>query len=375
MPTLLDQSQGVVNGLYRVGDQVFTDKIPAILHSEKVNQPVLFDFYDDSYQSFDWRVEPTQSLKELYAARAWELRNQYDYLVLRFSGGGDSMNILETFINNQIPLDEIITWGPLDSADKNPHNRDSTNTYAESIFQAWPLMQWAKKYHMPNVKLTVFDSTRYTLDYFDQNPHWYTKFRSHIFLPNTVFRSAYDEHIPHHRALLDQGKKICHVVGIEKPQLYLDGDEFKVRFLDKHLNFCLPKRNSDVDLPEFQEPFYWSRSTGPLVCKQAHVLKRAIKSDANNRAMFSKSGREYHDWVNSIIYERSVPILWQPNKTLFGARGGADYFFKHANSQHVKHWEQGMAYFRNLVPQHWIHDNTQTLELLGVWSPSYSVGF
>jgi len=50
----------------------------------------------------------SESLDFLYALRARQLREKYDYLVLYFSGGADSTNILKTFIDNNIFLDEIV---------------------------------------------------------------------------------------------------------------------------------------------------------------------------------------------------------------------------------------------------------------------------
>jgi hypothetical protein len=89
---------------YQVGPKQFQSKILAITESTVSGQPVEFIFNDQLYSKFNWTVEPDLTLEQLYAARAWELRNKYDYLVLHFSGGADSTNILETFIKNNIFL-------------------------------------------------------------------------------------------------------------------------------------------------------------------------------------------------------------------------------------------------------------------------------
>lgn len=85
-----------------------------------------FYFYDNIFSSFDWTKEPQESLKELYKQRAEYLRAKYDYLVLCYSGGIDSTNMLESFYYNNIHIDEILVVGAfskdIDSNSDENHN-------------------------------------------------------------------------------------------------------------------------------------------------------------------------------------------------------------------------------------------------------------
>jgi len=60
------------------------------------------------FENIDWTKEPTKSLKQLYKERAQQIRDMYDYLILYFSGGSDSITVLNTFLDNDIPLDEVV---------------------------------------------------------------------------------------------------------------------------------------------------------------------------------------------------------------------------------------------------------------------------
>ena len=70
-----------------------------------------FYYYDDILSKVPWKIEPTETLETLYKLRAQEIRDTYDYVILCFSGGSDSLNVLETFYYNNIHIDEIVMVG------------------------------------------------------------------------------------------------------------------------------------------------------------------------------------------------------------------------------------------------------------------------
>ena len=71
---------------------------------------IKFIFNEDKFNNIDTTIEPPEDIYELYRQRAMQLRNDYDYLVLIYSGGIDSHTILETFLENNIHLNEICTF-------------------------------------------------------------------------------------------------------------------------------------------------------------------------------------------------------------------------------------------------------------------------
>lgn len=62
----------------------------------------------ESFENADWTIEPIKSLKQLYKERAQQLRDNYDYLILYLSGGADSVTVLNSFVDNNIWLDEVV---------------------------------------------------------------------------------------------------------------------------------------------------------------------------------------------------------------------------------------------------------------------------
>ena len=99
------------NGYWSVGEEVFFSKISALIKAHSTKQRVKFHFNDHIYNTVKWNIEPQESLQQLYLQRALELRDQYDYLIILYSAGSDSTNMIKTFIDNKIKIDQVASWG------------------------------------------------------------------------------------------------------------------------------------------------------------------------------------------------------------------------------------------------------------------------
>ena len=97
-------------GFYRVGNLKLYSQIEALEISQRLNLPITWHFNDEVYSSFDWTKEPDESISELYKKRCEQLREKYDYLVLFYSGGADSDNILNSGPNNTSICFSIISF-------------------------------------------------------------------------------------------------------------------------------------------------------------------------------------------------------------------------------------------------------------------------
>ena len=153
-------------GYYTVNSVIYFNKIEAILAAEAIGTRPVFIFNDTSYDKLNWMVEPDETLEQLYAKRAWEIRNKYDYLILHYSGGWDSNNILETFVKNKIPLEEVYLRGPLTTANNDITDTRASNMFAEVYFNAYPIAQHVKETYYPDLVINVKDVTSGVLDYF-----------------------------------------------------------------------------------------------------------------------------------------------------------------------------------------------------------------
>jgi hypothetical protein len=143
-----------VFGFYKVGRLKFYSQIEALEVSRKFNLPITWNFNDEFFSSYDWETEPEETISELYVKRCEQLREKYDYLVLFYSGGADSDNILKHFINNNIRLDEIVSVTNYEGT----QNRLS-HWNAEIFEVAIPNVEKIKE-KQPNLKHTIIDMTK-----------------------------------------------------------------------------------------------------------------------------------------------------------------------------------------------------------------------
>jgi len=149
-------------GYYVVDNKIFRHKIYAMQEATRKHlkpKDVIWVFNDNVYDSIDWRNPSNISLTELYRLRAQQLREKYNYLILSFSGGGDSTNILDSFILNNIHLDEVVVYWPrkrtankyVPSVDTDPRNFSSEWDYLIE-----PKLKWLES-AAPRTKITLLD--------------------------------------------------------------------------------------------------------------------------------------------------------------------------------------------------------------------------
>ena len=188
-------------GYYQLGNARYFNKVQAILDSDRCQWPLRWNYLDQEFDQHDWTQEPDVSLEDLYAARARDIRERYDYLVLHFSGGSDSANILETFVDNGIHLDEVLIRGSYDQTDRIRSGIVSAqNNYSECLVQSLPLAEWVRDNHMPHLRITVVETTNLILDYFANTPDW-AEHSSGMLSPNAAVKGTLDSLAPHYRTL------------------------------------------------------------------------------------------------------------------------------------------------------------------------------
>ena len=103
-----------------MGDRIFYSKALAVEYASRTGLPMSYDFYNDFYDSLDWSTEPSQSLQELYRARAEQLLSSYDRVILLLSGGSDSTAMVNTFVKNGLKPHEVVSYALLNNViDKN----------------------------------------------------------------------------------------------------------------------------------------------------------------------------------------------------------------------------------------------------------------
>jgi hypothetical protein len=101
---------------YRANGKYINNVYLALHECWKSGTELEFYCNDHEYDQYNWTLEPTPSLELLMDLYALQLRNQYQRLILLWSGGTDSHTIYNVFKRNGIHLDEIIIKASTHSA-------------------------------------------------------------------------------------------------------------------------------------------------------------------------------------------------------------------------------------------------------------------
>jgi hypothetical protein len=220
-------------GYYTVDGIRFNNKVDALIYGTAHKKQVNWIFNDRVFGQVPWEVEPAESLSELYKRRALQLREKYDYLVLNYSGGADSQNILDTFINNNIKLDEIICrWSV---AGETGLYQPSTVSRAANFHSEWdltlkPAMEKISKEH-PEIKIQFYDYTADATKFFNDDDPWYNMLNGAQFGPSHISRYAIGLD-RYQDMFVERGMRGCQIFGVDKPRIMFDDNTFYTYFLD-----------------------------------------------------------------------------------------------------------------------------------------------
>jgi|LakMenEpi03Aug12_release.lakeMendotaPanAssembly.Ray.scaffolds.fasta_scaffold87527_2 hypothetical protein len=269
-------------GYYTVNGVKFTNKVSAILEAQLSNAEIEWHFFDELFNKVNWLDEPLTPLSELYRLRALQIREAYDYIVIRCSGGADSNNVLYSFLRNGIHVDEVLAEAPmsgLSNWDFNTKDTRAVNLASEFKYAQMPLLhEIATNY--PRVKVTLRDAFNDMREFKTDD---FVVDCQDIINPFTRVQSKLDE-LHHLNDLAESGKRIAIVSGTDKPVLSVmpDGTFFNV-FSDQPVNVPKPpfKKN---DYPNVDRVlFYWSHDMPEVVVKMCHVVAREIVKPENFR--------------------------------------------------------------------------------------------
>lgn len=350
-------------GYYKVGNFRSYSKYHASVEHSKTGLPLEWIFNDHVYGSLDWTVEPKESLSELYRQRAQQLRDKYDYLVLRHSGGADSGNILDTFIDNDIKLDEICSYTNY-AATGNRNNKLN----AEIFHVAMPRVKEIQE-KCPWIKYTVVDQCDMIMDHFDsKNTLFDWIYGANIFVnPGQATRPLhFKKSMPHWNEMFNQGKSVCFIYGSEKPRVRGINDKFYFHFIDLIEPAHGPEQQDQDEPWDNDELFYWSPDAPLIPIKQGHVIKNFFQQATVDtpwiltempRPYFNSSvSRNKNFYISSegthaLIYPKwsYIPYQYKPTSAIFSFRD--EWFFKLSDNDPVKYaWRTGLDHRWNTTP-------------------------
>lgn len=321
-------------GNWIVGDKVFNKKIEALRHASITSQSVRFGYHDAVWQNFDRSLLGKVHLDLLYKERAQQLRDRYDYLILYFSGGADSNNVLHTFLKNNIKLDEICVKWPKKLID--PNNLYTPNQEDKSVRNYWSEWDYAVKPTLDRLKITHPDIKISIKEVIDSPDNLVV---DSIFEKKNAFRAGHstwagvlsDSEI----ILLDKGKRIGHIYGVDKPILGMHGNKIYMFFTDIAVSMVT---ESEFD-PDSTECFYWSPDFPLLPFEMAYQVSLHYKINKDlQKFLITKwrdSDRVFKTDVQDKIAKQIIYTTWddrfQADKAITGDRSDKWFwFFEHS---------------------------------------------
>ena len=337
-------------GHYQVGTTKTYSKLEAFELSRRLNVPYSWTFYEEVYSKFDWTTEPPMSIWELYSLRAKQIREEYDYVILFLSGGADSMTVLNSFAQNNLFIDEIVSVVSIENGGSLVSGLDQNAVLNSETFRAAiPLFNRIKKDYpiYQNTKHTFIDVQSAVSRFFksfDSKDFLYTQ--NTMFTPTAIAKFDCLSDLPSCNEQLGLGKKVCILYGHDKPNFVESDGNLNFVFINSFDGMVSP-RSLMFNRIEVPVVFFFSDPQFPLIpIKQSHLVKQFLHNPkldndfANDHPFRSKlqlkSSSEKVKFLsleglNRIIYP---PNCWDPTtfsrgkpKTMMKSESD-DWFFK-----------------------------------------------
>ena len=359
-------------GHYFVNGKKYSNKIQAILDAQQTLSEVTWNFHCEIFDKVNWQQEPNLSLDEFYKIRAQQIRDTHDYVIVMCSGGADSTNVVKSFLNNNIHVDEVIGSAPMEGLKNwNWNNKDTSanNTMSETKYALFPLMdEIAAKY--PKVKVTLNDFFQDLIN--SKTDEWLYKCPDWI--NSAVVGKGDLNKFKYLKNLAEQGKRIAVVWGCDKPILRYDalGNVYTM-ISDLGVNNVV--QPFDQDYPNVDPIlFYWGPELPELLVKQSHVVAKFIHTNENrwlselvkevshvkfwNEKNIDRSGQLKGDYQRGIIpaiYPTTVTPVFQCQKSIQSFLSPQSSWFEtlHRGTKIAQQYESDFKlFYKNIDPRY-----------------------
>lgn len=341
-------------GCYICGGITFLSKFKALEYANQINTGVVrFYYHDHIWDTFDKTLLGKVPLTTLYKERAQQLRDRYDHLVLHYSGGADSHNILHTFLVNNIKLDEVsVRWAkPLrDGKFYTPNKNDQspTNAVSEWDYAIKPTLDRLKSTH-PEIKITIVDFSDKLDDKLVKSNNIENRIVELNMSRGALFSltARLNPKVEQEATTATRNKRIGHMFGIDKPIVNIDSTGYNMCFQDAMLENTLMYEAQSQGSVEF---FYWAPDFPILPMEQAYQIALKFKTDAAAKETL------FEDWAdrdseiirNKIHAEQQVQkqVLYRDSWSFDTFQAGkpnaarSDWYFWLHGSSELSHLKQ-----------------------------------
>ena len=372
-------------GFYTCNGQTFDSKIQAYLYAATVKQQVQWNFNNEEFSKHDWTVEPEQTLDQLYDARSRQIREKYDYVILSYSGGADSHNILMSFIRQGLLIDEIVV-NTMEKANSkftivNETVLNPEHAAAEHKLNTIPRLKEVE-HLIPRTKINVLDLSDNLFQSLETagDASWVLNKREGLNpLGSTRFNYI---HFTEVRKRFDKEKTIGLVLGIEKPRTMIVNNKFYTRFSDRSANIVTVAEHIKEYTNSSVEFFYWSPDCLPLLTKQAHVIKKWVEANPEKKVVWTKEAvaklyRTVHERIlRSLLYTTWDNQYWQADKATKDWYSEFDTWFieGYKDTKANAIWWEGINYVKNNLPTFMLNYIDRQADGLLILGHSYFIG-
>jgi hypothetical protein len=358
------------HGYYTVGDQIYLNKPEALYQASLRKQTANWHFYEDVFGAMDWTVRPTGTIRELYRQRAQQLRDNYDYIIVNFSGGSDSWTVLNSFLANGIPVDEVYTrWGRAErnyrSAD--PTDVDARNLGSEYEYAVVPVLEYIEK-NYPKINIVVNDYSECLQG--ELTEKMFFQSNQYQAMPS-FFR--FNRKSTHELEQERKNKRIAVVHGYDKIHCTSKDGNLYSYFTD-----TIGGTNDD---PSRQfELFYWTPDFPSIPVLQSHCIKDFFKERPEFiKSLMSKGVPPTYNEYYKLVYREVCYPDYDPNTFQVGKAQGSilwksDAWIMHYNPTYYKSWRWATGQFTKSIDDQYLSKlSGVTVGLKPYTSPLYLV--
>ena len=361
------------NGYYSVGDKIYNYKINALEAATKTNQHVTWAFNDEVFRNVNWCESTGVSLLELYRQRAQQLREKYDYLVLSYSGGADTHTVLESFINNNIKLDEIVCEWPIKNTSQFAISSsiDPQNMVSEWALNIRPKLEQLRNTN-PEIKITILDATEeLTVEDFEDTctitlRHSYVSVKRYRAISN-YFQTVNQKY-----------QNSALILGLEKPEVFVVNDVLCTAFID---DWCWYK-SSYNNYAKKIEYFFWTPDMPTIVREQCHVIYNYLKINPHLISLFDANPQDRFDKFKFNLVKHLIYPDWNTSNFQVDKASSMIYNEQHqwaldSSSVATQSWESSIQARILLIDKKYLKYFPNSNQLLGyklISTRAYPIG-
>ena len=373
-------------GYYTSNGLDFHSKIQACIYGTQVGQPVRWVFNNDVFGAYNWTKEPEETLDQLYDARARQLREKYDYVILSYSGGADSNNIYESFRRQGLLLDEIVVntmtkaserFIKVDLNNKDPYNGPES----EHQLHILPRLRTIGN-EMPRTKIRIFDLSDTLFESLGAGDESWVLNQKEGLNPIGITRFNYLDFSEVKRDF-DKGKRICLITGIEKPRVVIRRNNLLMRFNDRSANInTVAEHIKEYDNCTV-EYFYWAPESVRMLAKQGHIIRRYLEAFPEKQEFWIEHRvtatitRLMHERIlRNLLYTTWNDSWYQADKSISDWYSEFDRWFidHYKDTAAWRNWHAGIDYVKNNLKPFLRQNSRGTADGLVPVAHTYNLG-